>query len=134
MVQEWRRTLITTKESIFARWRTEDGCPHVGMARQNRCSLSRRACDLCRDCGDRELDGEDGATFGSVVASDLTGVVLDDAIHSAQAQSCALADWLGGIERIENALRVAESRAGVREQQHDFGALPLSRDVQRAAV
>ncbi len=53
-------------------------------------------------------------------------MLLNDAVANAEAQTCALADRLSRIERIENALRVLEAGTGVEKR---MTTLPRSRIV-----
>ena len=71
--------------------------------------LSRRSCNLRDGSGHGELDGEDGTTFGLVVAADLASVVLNHSVDGAEAEAGAFADGLGGVEGIENAFWIAQS-------------------------
>lgn len=58
-----------------------------------------------------QLHREEGTAFGPVAASDLAGMILDDSIDRAEAQACALAYGFGGVEGIEDALRVLKAGA-----------------------
>src|SRR5215469_15286425 len=84
-------------------------------------------------CGCGEFDDEQGAAFGLVAAGDLAAVVLHDAVDGAETEARAFADRLGGVEGIKNALRLADSGAGVGELKHDFVVVVLCRDFQLAA-
>src|SRR5271169_2128902 len=76
--------------------------------RDSRGSVAARTSDLYRRFRrHRESHDEQRAAFRLVLAGNLAPVLLDDSIHSAKAQTRALADGLGGIERIENPLRLA---------------------------
>ena len=56
-----------------------------------------------------------GSAFGPVVAGDLSLVVLDHAVGRAESETGAFADRLGGVERIEDALGIAQAGAGSRQ-------------------
>ena len=77
----------------------------------SRCLVAGRAGGLgCGFGGCGELYDKQSAAFGLVLAGDLAAMVLDDAIDGAQAEPCTLADGLGGVEGIEDALRIANAR------------------------
>src|ERR1700721_845906 len=73
-------------------------------------------------------DYKEGAAFGVVLAGDGAAVVEDDSIDDAEAESCALADGLGGVEGIEDAFRIADARAGVGELNDGFVSLLKGED------
>src|SRR5258708_14969360 len=50
-------------------------------------------------------------------------MLLNDAVANAEAQTRALADRFGGIERIENALRILKAGTGVGEKDDDVAAI-----------
>ncbi len=52
----------------------------------------------------REIDGQLRAAFGPIGGVDLAAEILHDAIGDRQAETEALADRLGGEERIENLI------------------------------
>src|SRR5579863_1817779 len=81
-----------------------------------------------------ELYDEEGAAFGPVLASNLAVVFLNDAIDCAQTEAGAFADWFGCVEGIEDALGLADARAGVGELQHGLAAQPVGDDFERAAA
>jgi len=64
--------------------------------------------------------GNQCATLRLIAAGDLTAVVLNYAVHHAQAEARALANGLGGVEGIEHALRITDTRTGVGELQDDI--------------
>ena len=49
---------------------------------------------------------------------DIAAMFLGDAITDAQTQAGSLAHGLGGIERIENTVRISEARSIVIKQHH----------------
>ena len=63
--------------------------------------------ECCAGLEDGQADFEGGAAFGTVVAGDLSFVVLDHSVSRAESQARAFADRLGGVERIEYALGFA---------------------------
>src|SRR5215472_1496944 len=76
--------------------------------------------------GCRKLDGDGGAMRVEVLGVDSAVVLFHRAVAHAQAQAGALPHGLGGIERIEDAVEVAEARAGIAEAHHDFLGLEVS--------
>src|SRR5208337_626183 len=64
-----------------------------------------------------------GTAFGPVVASDLSLMVLNNAVSGTESETGAFADRLGGVERIEDALRIAQARAGIGELHDHFVGL-----------
>ena len=99
-----------------------------------RTGSSGGAGDFCRDFhGGGKAKHKHRAAFGLVVAGDLAAVILDNSVHGAESEAGAFADRLGGVERIENTLGLANARTGIGELQHDFAAVLLGRDAERAA-
>src|SRR5438128_7178772 len=70
---------------------------------------------------DRQLDGEHGATVRMVGGDDLTAVFLHDAVRDGQSEPGALADFLGGVERLEDARQrvLGNTDAGVAHRRDD---------------
>src|SRR5258708_35878709 len=62
-----------------------------------------------------------------VLAGNLSLMFLHHAVHGAESQTCALADWLRGVERIENPIWLFNSlTAIVKLQDHLFCLEPGS--------
>ena len=66
--------------------------------------------------------------------SDQAFVILHHPIDGAQSQACAFADGLGGIERIEYAMRLFNARAAIGKLQHNLLAANLGTDPDQAAA
>src|SRR5216683_5987813 len=82
----------------------------------------------------RKPDFKCGAAFGAVVAGDLSLVVLDYAVGGAKSEAGAFADRLGGVERIEDALGIAQAGAGVGKLDDHFAGLAPERDLETSAA
>src|SRR4029434_3811271 len=77
-------------------------------------------CRRDRSGGQRwQADNKDCAALLFVVTGNLTVMILDDAISGAEPETSPLADWLGRVEGIENALGLAQSGTGVRKIDDD---------------
>src|ERR1035437_4325686 len=75
-----------------------------------------------------------GSAFGAVVTGDLPLVVLDYAVGGAESEPCAFAHRLGGVEKIEDALGIAQSGAGVGELDDDLIAFAPDRNLHTPAA
>src|SRR6266446_7642321 len=82
----------------------------------------------------RQAQDKKCSTFRLVLAGNLSLVILDHSVDCTQAQARALPDRLGGIERIEHTLRLADSGPSVGELHYHLPGLPLRDDVQRSAA
>src|SRR4029077_5609827 len=71
----------------------------------------------------RQFHAEDRTTFLPVVRENFSTMLLNNAEANAEAQTRALANRLGRIEWIEDALRVLEAGTGVGEQNDHVGAV-----------
>src|SRR5580698_4110955 len=69
---------------------------------------------------DRKAEHEDSSAFRPIVTGDLAAMVLHHAVRGAQAKPSALADRLGGIERIKDALGFQNARSRIGELQQQF--------------
>ena len=58
------------------------------------------------------------ASLGQVLAGDLALMFLHHSVRHAQAQTRSLANRFGGVERIKDAVRIADSGAGVGKFQN----------------
>src|ERR1700733_1417330 len=61
-------------------------------------------------------------------------MILHDAVGRAEAKASAFADGFGGVERIEDAARLANAGAGVGEFEDHFIALLASADDKRTTA
>ena len=59
---------------------------------------------------------------------------LHDAETNTETQAGAFADWLGRIERIEDAVRFLDAWSGIREKHDDVGAVAHGLDSENAAL
>src|SRR5208282_261723 len=75
-----------------------------------------------------------GSAFGTVVAGDLSLVVLDHTIRRAESKAGRFAHRLGGVERIEDALGIAQAGAGVGELHDHFVVFPPERHLEPPAA
>src|SRR5208282_2023236 len=96
---EWRMRL----------WRAEDR--KAVPTRSGPRSFRERGSDF--EYG--QPDFKCGSALGAVVTCDLSLVVLDYAIGGAESETGTFANRLGGVERIEDALGIAQTGTGVGE-------------------
>src|ERR1051326_3880546 len=68
-----------------------------------------------------KLHAEHGATRLRVVTQNFSAVLLHDAEADAEPQASALPNRLGGIERIENAVRLRGAGGGIGKQKGEVG-------------
>jgi len=61
-------------------------------------------------------------------------VILNNSVNSTDAKTSALADGLGCVEGIKDALGIAEARTVVRELEHDFVLLADAGDLEAAVT
>src|ERR1700693_2777335 len=64
----------------------------------------------------RQLHAESGAAFLPVVAENPAAVFLHDAEANTETQPRAFADRLGGVERIEHAVRLLDAGPGIQKK------------------
>src|SRR5258708_36073562 len=64
----------------------------------------------------RQGHGKNGAALGTVVASQLTQVPAHDAMRGAETKPDALADRLGGVERLEYVIGSGNTATIVGQQ------------------
>src|ERR1700716_98073 len=81
-----------------------------------------------------EADFKRRSAFGAVVAGDLPLVILDYSVGGAEPETGPFADRLRGIERIEDALGIAQAGAGVGELDDNFVVFPPERDLETSAA
>src|ERR1700722_11738807 len=86
----------------------------------------------CQDRG--QFDAKDRATGLAVVTKNFAAVFLQDAEANAEAESGTFTHWLGGVERIEDAMRFLDSRAGVGEEDDDIAAIANGLDREPAPL
>src|SRR6266568_514105 len=108
-------------ESLLRSLRTK--CRELAPGRANRLIAfsALRARNLRRCSPERgQPDLKCRPTLSSVVAGDLALVILHHAIGGAETQPGAFTNGLGGIERVEDTLRITQAWAGVGEFDDDF--------------
>src|ERR1700688_1681337 len=81
----------------------------------------------------RQFYAENRTAFLPVVTKNFSAVLLNDTEANTEAQACALANRLRGIERIENAMRVLEAGTTVGEQDDHVAAVADRFDRQNTA-
>src|SRR5215467_5572890 len=81
-----------------------------------------------------QANEELGAAFGLVATGDVTPVVLNDTVDGAEAEAGAPANRLGGVEGIENPLRVAQARTRIGEAQPGFAVLTPGGNFEQSAA
>ena len=74
------------------------------------------------DCGG-ELEADAGAEGLLVAQYDFAAGFLDDAVADTEAEAGAFAHRLGGEERVEGAVQIAEAGAGIIEAEEYAVAL-----------
>ena len=85
-------------------------------------------------CGHGQVQHEHRSALRLIVAGNLAAMILYYSIDCAQAQACALADWLGRIKRVEHPMRFSYARSVVRELDHHFLSLKASADLKHSAA
>src|SRR5271156_5489857 len=63
------------------------------------------------NCG--QLEAERAAAFGAVESADAPAVLFHHSVADAEAEARALANFLGGVERVEYFFRFLHARSGV---------------------
>src|SRR5271168_1647633 len=61
----------------------------------------------------RQLQAERAAAFGAVESADAPAVLFHHSVADAEAEARALANFLGGVERVEYFFRFLHARSGV---------------------
>src|ERR1700739_1906113 len=79
-----------------------------------------------------KLHAKHSATGLRVVTKDLSSVFLNDAKADAESKPGTFADRFGVIERIENAVRLFDSRSGIGKQNRPACGVAHGLDRQRA--
>src|SRR6266481_2563947 len=84
--------------------------------------------------GDREPKREHRSAGGWALGPDLPAMLRDDLVADGEAEPGALADGLGGEERVEDAAKRVgcDPRAGVGDVDHRRRSLPSRLDGDRA--
>ena len=133
---------------VTARGRAADSSRRKGRAVRNDsldlAGLCPTLCHLLRLCGGEGLcfnrlsggqaQDEDRSAFGFVLAGDLAAVILDDTVDGAQSEAGAFSDGFGGVERIEDAVRLFDAGTIVGEAEDDFFRVMLSTDGKQASA
>ncbi len=78
---------------------------------------------------DRKIDREGRALAGFGIDEDIAARLLDDAVHRRQAKPCALADILGGEERLEDARLDVGGHAGAAVLDEDRAVIVDRQDI-----
>src|ERR1700691_4398395 len=81
-----------------------------------------------------ELDQERGAAFWAIEAFDASAVFLHDAVADAEAEAGALADGLGGEERIEDLLGGFDAGSAIGKLDDQLAVVVRGANHQRAAA
>src|ERR1700722_819012 len=82
----------------------------------------------------RQFDAKNRATGLAVVTKNFAAVFLQDAEANAEPESRTFTYGLGGVERVEDAMRFLDSRAGVGEEYDDVAAIANGLDGEHAAL
>src|SRR5579872_7519037 len=78
----------------------------------------------------RQPDLNDCAALGVVARRDIAAMFLHNPVADAESKASAFAALLGGIARIQDALRVFDARAVVAELCADMAVLGADSDFQ----
>ena len=84
--------------------------------------------------GSRQFNAKNGAAFLAIVTVNFSAVLLDDTEADAEAEAGALADRLGGVERIKDAVRLLDAGAVVGEKNDDVGTIAHGFDGKDTVV
>ena len=95
--------------------------------------VSRAGCLGDGFSGGGQAHHKERAAVRLVPASDLAVMVLNRAVHGAEAQASAFPDGLGGVKGIEDTLRVDQPWTIVGEFKHSFAALAAASNFQLSA-
>src|SRR5208282_2794204 len=93
----------------------------------------RSASGQCREHR-RQLHAKYRAAGLCVVAHDLPAVLLQDSVADAKPKPRSFADGFRGVEGIEYTMRFADSRPGIRKENHDVGAIAQRADGQHTSA
>ena len=61
-------------------------------------------------------------------------MILDDTVGSAESETSSLADWLGGVEGIEDTLRIAQAGAAIGELNNHVFRVARYGNLQASAT
>src|SRR5271170_1316123 len=87
-------------------------CPDKNLAGVHR-SCRQRGCLRKNREDRRQFQAERAAAVGAVESADATAVLFHHSVADAEAEARALADFLGGVERVEYFFRFLHARSGV---------------------
>src|SRR6266849_6144562 len=104
--------------------RSDSGLPGGYGRAVGKCSSAGRQAGENRG----EIHAENRSAVLSVVAKDGSAMFLHDAVTDAQAKSRAFANGLGRVKGVEDAMRLADSRAVIGKEDHDITAVALGFD------
>ncbi len=76
----------------------------------------------------------DRSTILLVAGGNISAMLFDDAVADAQSQAGAFAHALGGVEGIENTVRLFDAGTGVLKFAYHVAVLGEDADLQRAAL
>jgi len=77
---------------------------------------------------------DDRTAFGRIVRGDVSPMFFHDAVADAQSETSTFADGRRGVERIEDALGVADAGTTIVELGRHVAVLRVDADVQHAAA
>jgi len=83
---------------------------------------------------DRQAEHKGGAAFGIILTGNLSPMILHDTVGGAQSQASAFADRLGGVERIEDAMRLFDARAAIGKMNHHVCSLRVGADPKQSSA
>ena len=78
----------------------------------------------------RETDFDGRSASFEVARGNVSSVFLDDSVADAEPKARALAYALGGVERIEDAVRLLDAGAGILEFRDDSSLFGVNPDLQ----
>src|SRR6266849_3947091 len=132
--REWRTRLWRVEDRRVARGET--GVPVWLDGRDARPPPSRAGDfgEWGRDFERGEPDFKCRSAFRAVVAGDLSLVVLNHTIRRAESEDGAFAHRLGGVERVEDALGIAQAGARVGELDDHFICFAPEGDLETSAA
>src|SRR5579863_2121398 len=107
-------------------------CPHLKLCLARGC-LGRSQLRVERQ--DRRQDhAKSAATLRAVEAENLPAMLLNNAVANTQAEACAFADGLGGVERVKDTIGLAQARTGIGKIEDHASALRTHANKKRATT